>query len=129
MIDIRSTVLVVSRIASRNYYHVLWEGLLGCRQSHSFLHSRYFALLFFRVNESNHRDAAEQTDLPMLTRSASESFKMRRRNSSGSNRVVSMADFTQSGHHSENRDQCESTNARVLIAPLSSDSYEQAYSE
>ena len=77
---------------SRNYAEVaLGEGFLGCRRCHSFLHNRYFSLLFFRVNESNHRDAAEQTDLPILTRSASESSTMRRPNSSTSNGGVSTA--------------------------------------
>jgi hypothetical protein len=58
------------------------------------LQSLYFALLFSRVTESSHLDAAEQTDLPITIRSASESSLMRRQNSSPSNRVDATADFT-----------------------------------
>jgi hypothetical protein len=53
----------------------------------------YFTLLSFRVTESSHLDAAEQTDLPILIRSASESSLMRRQNSSASNRGDAMPDF------------------------------------
>ncbi|MGA8555195.1 MAG: hypothetical protein WB630_12325, partial [Candidatus Acidiferrales bacterium] len=59
-----------------------------------FLQSLYFALLFSRVTESSHLDAAEQTDLPVPIRSASERSMMRRQNSSASNRGDAMADFT-----------------------------------
>src|SRR5579862_6488623 len=78
-----------------NYYQGASElGFLECRRAHSFLQSLYFNLLFSRVNESDHLDAAEQTDLPMPTRSASESLTMRRRNSSASNRSDAITDST-----------------------------------